>query len=139
MAKVGRPKWLPTEKTIEDLERLAAQGLSKRQICQCLGISYSTLLSREKEFTEFSDALEKGKAQAIQIVTNELFNMATGKSTAGKLGAIVFWLKNHAGWRDRVEHSNDPERPMPSGLSKEELSGLAQRIVEEGRSKNPVS
>lgn len=54
----------------------------------------------------FSDIIKKAKARVIQDVESRLF-------TGNPAGAI-FWLKNHAGYRDKaeVEHSGSALGPI---------------------------
>lgn len=104
----GRPPWSPTPEVIKQIEGLAARGLTKEQIAEAIGIGKSTLFAKQNEFQELVDALNRGRVKAIVAITNKLFMLATEKEN---LGAIIFWLKNVAGWRDRIETSMDPERP----------------------------
>ena len=108
MAKRGRKKIEVTPALILKAEVLAATGLNKLQVAASLGFCYDTLREREKSNSEFSSALKKGQAAAIAAVTNRLYELAM----SGNLGAICFFLKNRAGWRDTpLEHSEDDSVP----------------------------
>ncbi len=56
---------------------------------------------------EFSDIIKKAKGKVEMNVEEMLF---TGKQAAGP----IFWLKNHAGYRDKqeIEHGGDPDKPF---------------------------
>ena len=84
---------------LKRLKALASQGLSEEQIAASLGISTDTIGRRKQDDADFAEALKSGKASGIETVTNALFEKAnTGDNTA-----MIFWLKNRAGWRDKHE------------------------------------
>ena len=95
---MGRPAFEITEDVCKKAESLAAQGLTKEQIARCLGIHYMTLNRREKESSEFSEAIKNGQAKGIAQVTNYLMENAK----AGNPTAQIFYLKNRAPkeWKD---------------------------------------
>lgn len=102
---VGRPRWTPDKEAIEKVEALAAHGLTREQIADCLGISYQTLNEKCKEYSEFSDAFIKGKAKGIAQVTQALLkNVAKGNVTAQ-----IFFLKAQAGWIEAKPTTINPE------------------------------
>lgn len=105
----------------------AADGLSNEQIADNLGIATSTFHEYRKEFSEFSDAIKKGKEMSDYQVQNALFETAKGFSyyeeTTNAIGDVVrvekyakpnttaqiFWLKNRCPekWRDKSEVKQD--------------------------------
>ena len=85
----------------DKLYNLAKIGLSEEQIALSLGISVSTIGRRKREDERFSSTLKAGKQRGIDAVTNALFEGATGDKP--NTSAMIFWLKNRAGWRDRTE------------------------------------
>lgn len=95
----GRPKIIPDAAMCKKAESLAAQGLTLAQIALTLGISYDTLNERKKEYSEFSDAIDLGKAKGIATVTNALFN----KAKEGDVPAMKYYLNNrdNDAWKDR--------------------------------------
>ena len=100
--KVGRPRFEVTPEVCEQVENLAAQGLTVDQIALVLGVSHWTIYERQNEFPEFSDALKKGRAKGLEKVTNKLFENATVK---GDNLAIFYYLNN----RDRSNWANRNE------------------------------
>lgn len=108
--KRGRPEWIPNEETLKTVESLAAQGLTKEQIANCLGISYQTLNEKSKEYSDFSDAIKRGSAKGIATISNALFSSAkTGNTTAQ-----LFYLKCRGGWKETQvnEHSGIDGKPI---------------------------
>lgn len=101
MARTGRPKWIPPPPA--QVEALAAQGLTEEQIADALGISQQTLILRKKEYSEFAEAIKKGKAKGIAAISNALFQKAKGGDTT----AMIFYLKARAQWSDKPEESRD--------------------------------
>jgi len=87
-----------------EIERLAGQGLTKKQIAYCLGIGESTLYDKQKRDPEFLEAIKKGKAKGINTITNALYESGKG----GNVTAQIFYLKNRQPdkWSDRRQHEH---------------------------------
>lgn len=96
--KVGRKR---INIDIEQVKKLASQGLGNTQIARALGVSWDTLDRNRKRSAEFEEALKEGQAQGLATVTNSLFNSAQD----GNVTAQIFYLKNRDSnsWADRVE------------------------------------
>ena len=97
--KIGRPEIKITEELCKKAEVYAAQGLTMPQIASVLGMSQTTLYDKKSKFSEFSEAIKRGKDKGIATITNALFN----KARRGDNTSMIFYLKNQAGWQDRVE------------------------------------
>lgn len=85
------------------VESLAANGLTQEQIAAALGISESTLTKRKRESADFTDAIKRGKAKGIALVTNKLMESIKG----GNMTGMIFFLKTQAGWKETTvqEHT----------------------------------
>lgn len=100
---------MATKPTIEidlsKVEALAANGLTQEQIALALGISEGTLYSRKRSNKDFEEAIKRGKAKGVAVVTNKLMESIKN----GNMTGMIFFLKCQAGWRDvqHVEHSGD--------------------------------
>ena len=81
---------------LKQVESLAANGLTQEQIACALGIRESTLTKRKKENTDFTDAIKRGKAKGIALVTNKLMESIKG----GNMTGMIFFLKTQAGWKE---------------------------------------
>ena len=92
----GRPSWEPTEKERISAETMAGYGVPWQMIATLLGVSRPTLMKY------LTPELETGKAKATVKVTQTLFLRAT---VGNDLGAMIFWLKAQAGWREK--HPDD--------------------------------
>ena len=104
----GRPAWIPTHSICEQAHEMASRGLTVSQISDCLGISESTLYGKQNEYTEFMDAIKKGRAEGLNSVSNALFE----KATQGNVTAMIYYLKV----RDREnwgENQPEPLRDIP--------------------------
>lgn len=128
MAKVGRKKKYDESFPQQALE-LAEKGLTDREIAKHLRISTSTFYEYQKKYSEFSDALKRGKQPVDNDVENALLKKAIGydyeeqvtevrisedgtqhpavvrkikKHMPGDTTAQIFWLKNRMPkeWRD---------------------------------------
>ena len=105
--KVGRPRFEVTPEVCEQVENLAAQGLTVDQIALVLGVSHWTIYERQNEFPEFSDAIKRGRGKGIANVTNALYEKATVDKDNT---AMIFYLKNRAGWVDKQEVQSTVEQ-----------------------------
>ena len=81
---------------LKQVESLAANGLTQEQIAAALGISERTLRSRKGEIADFADAIKRGKAKGIALVTNKLMESIKG----GNMTGMIFLLKTQAGWKE---------------------------------------
>lgn len=92
---------------LNEVKRLAGQGLTLDQIARCLGIARTTFWQARKADEELQQALEDGKAEAVRDVTNALYQ----KALEGDNTAMIFWLKNRAGWADAYKHEVTNKSP----------------------------
>lgn len=95
---------------LKQVEALASQGMTHEQIAYSLGVSPDTITRRKKESADFAEAIKRGQAKGIAIVTNKL--MAQCKD--GNTTAIIFFLKARAGWKEteRLEHTGKDGDPL---------------------------
>ena len=117
MAKTEKKKTKPKiEINLQQVETLAANGLTQQQIADSLGISVSTIESRLRESEEFKDAIKKGKSKGIAIIANQLFE----KAKSGDTTSIIFYLKTQAGWKETqtIDHqsSDGTMSPKPTKI-----------------------
>lgn len=105
------------------IQGMARDGLTQQQIADNLGISIDTLIENKKKYSEFNNALKKGKEVIDFEVENALLKRALGyeyeektyengiltkkvkKQVPPDTTAQIFWLKNRQvkKWRDKVE------------------------------------
>ena len=105
------------------IQGMARDGLTQQQIANNLGISIDTLIENKKKYSEFNNALKKGKEVIDFEVEKDLLKRALGyeyeeetyengiltkkvkKHVAPDTTAQIFWLKNRQvkKWRDKVE------------------------------------
>lgn len=106
---------------LKQVEKLAAQGLTKKEICDALGIAETTLYAWSRVNSQFSQSIKKGQAQALITVTDKLFDAVKD----GQAWAICFYLKTRGGWRETA-----PETPP------DERMQVKVEFVEAGRGKD---
>ena len=126
-SKVGRPKFVVTKEMCDKAEAYAAQGLTQEQIAMALGIGLSTLYEKQNEFIEFAEAIKRGKGKGIQTITNRLYE----KALEGDNTAMIFYLKNRAGWQDKIEKETIVEHKQVIDLTRisdEELDNLERTL-----------
>ena len=104
---VGIPKFDITDEVLLNVENLMTKGLTKEQDSGMLGVSLSTFMLHQSENSEFSDAIKRGQARGIDAVTNALFEKATIDRDNT---AMIFFLKNRAGWVDKQEVATTVEQ-----------------------------
>lgn len=83
------------------VEALASRLLSKEQICISLGISESTLYRNQREKTELTEAIKRGREKGVATIANKLVESAIDGNTT----AQIFILKTHGGqeWKDKQD------------------------------------
>ena len=113
-----------------EIEAWKRDGLTNEQIMKNLGIGRDSFYRYKDKYSEFSDALKKGKEVADIEVENALFKRAIGykykevikevkeidgkkstyvkeviKEMPGDVGAQIFWLKNRKSskWKDKQD------------------------------------
>ncbi len=113
-----------------EIEAWKRDGLTNEQIMKNLGIGRDSFYRYKDKYSEFSDALKKGKEVADIEVENALFKRAVGykykevikevkeidgkkstyvkeviKEMPGDVGAQIFWLKNRKSskWKDKQD------------------------------------
>ena len=111
------------------IQGMARNGLTQQQIADNLGINVDTLIEYKKKYTDFSEALKKGKEVVDIEVENALLKRALGykydevtyengvetkrvtKEVQPDTTAQIFWLKNRKpnNWKDKVETDEDKE------------------------------
>ena len=119
---VGRPKFEITDEVLEKTESLMAKGLTKEQCAGMLGIHTSTFMLHQSENSEFSEAIKRGQARGIDQVTNALFENATVERDNT---AIIFFLKNRAGWVDKTETKIHEEKTITLDLTRIGINELS--------------
>ena len=77
------------------------------QIALVLGVHKATLFDKQKEYSDFSDAIKRGRGKGIANVTNALYEKATVDKDNT---AMIFYLKNRAGWVDKQEVQSTVEQ-----------------------------
>lgn len=104
MSKPAKKKTKPRiEINLQQVEKLAANGLTQQQIADSLGISVTTIESRLRESEEFKDAIKRGKAKGVAVIANQLFEKAKNGDTT----SMIFFLKSQAGWKDTPSKTID--------------------------------
>ena len=119
---------MPREKIeldIQQVEDLAAQGLTFEQIATCLGISDKTIYRRKGESSEVSEAIKRGRERGVAFAASQLQNMIA----QGNLGAVIFYLKTKGGWTEKqIIETKDTtdEKEVAKTLTTAELLELAK-------------
>ena len=77
---------------LDQVERLAARGLSQKQVCEALGISESWRHEKKPISPELLESYKRGAALGLADVSNALYESAM----SGTPVAQIFYLKNRA-------------------------------------------
>lgn len=136
MAKAGRkPKyeeWL-TDEGLTIIKGWKRRGCTNEEIAKNMGISIKSLCEWQNQFLQIREALKIEQDRANMIVENALYRLAIGgikttetveditieggiekvkhikrvtKELPPNMGALAFYLKNRAGWRDTPADNN---------------------------------
>ena len=111
---------------LKQVESLAANGLTDEQIASALGISRTTLASRKRENEQFVQAIKKGKAKGVAVVTNKLMESIKG----GNMTGMIFFLKTQAGWKETSvqEHTGSVKIGAAKDLTDDELKAELAKL-----------
>jgi predicted DNA-binding protein (UPF0251 family) len=93
---VGRKR---IEINLEEVERLAGQGLTEEEIALALNVSRATIQRRRADSEAFDAAIKKGRAKTANIVANAL----VGQCVAGNVAAIIWYEKTRRGITEHQE------------------------------------
>ena len=85
----------------DQVEALASNGLTMKQIAHCLGFGRTKLYRLKDSKEDIRDALKRGRAKGVSVVANALYTSAL----EGNVIAQIFYLKNRSPneWHDRKE------------------------------------
>ena len=135
--KTGRKRITFTDEDYLNITKWAGLGLSETQIADNLGVGISTITRNKNRNERFEQALKKGKAKAIEQVTNALFNNAVHENNTT---AQIFYLKNRdsSNWSDRtqVEHNLDLKSILTNAKDRLIIDGQATPTNERERITN---
>lgn len=154
---MAKSKWDEIKDKLILVEGWARDGLTDELIAEKLGIATSTLYEYKKKYSEFSEALKRGKDVIDRQVENALLKRALGyayvettreldndgrlvvtkevtKEVNPDTTAQIFWLKNRKpkSWRDKqeIEHTGETNVNVITMTSEER-----QRRIEELKKK----
>ena len=116
---VGRPKWIPSAEDMKQVESYGALGMTSQQIADCMGISAGHMCAMQNEFPEFYDAIKRGKAKGIAMVTSELIKNVKAKNVT----AQIFYLKCQAKWREESQEIKNQQEQL-----KESFEALKEEV-----------
>lgn len=106
--KVGKPR-LYESFSAEQLAQVEALGavLSVEQIADYFGMGRTTFYAYIERQPEISEHYKRGKAKAIQSVSNGLLQ----KALEGDTASTIFYLKTQAGWKEtQVVETQESEK-----------------------------
>jgi len=129
----------PIEIDPKTVQTLAAQGLTDEKIYAFLGISHDTFYKRKREYTEFSEALSKGRANGEAALANKLYNKAMAGT--GNSEDIKYILERRFGWGKvdkiqvggKIEQEHEHHHDMEIGPALREVLDSLGIPAESGR------
>ena len=149
--------WVQGEGLVK-VEAWARDGLTNKQIANNIGVNVDTIYTWQNRFSDFHDALKRGKEVVDIEVENSLLKRAMGydveevkeieedsshgikkrterhiKHITPDVTAQIFWLKNRKPevWRDRHDHEHSGiinSNVDLSGYAESELRKLANKL-----------
>lgn len=131
MARGRKPTyadWI-TEEGLATITAWRREGLTEKEVAENIGIAPTTLCDWKNRLPELAKVLKNSKDLATAKVINTLFEAATKgfetveeiqeirngqknikriiKQVPPSIPAMIFYLKNRAGWRDNPPEEND--------------------------------
>lgn len=98
VAETGKPYSLP-KVDLDEIEMMASVGMTVKQIADALHLSPSVFGRLVKNDPVVQEAIDRGQARGVKMITDALFQNAM----KGNVAAQIFYLKNKAAWADRQE------------------------------------
>lgn len=98
---------------VAKVEQLARVCDNEEEIALALGVSYSTLKNRKREFAQFATAIKKGKAKANAFVGGKLME----KIKEGDTASIIFYLKTRCKWSEKQVLDVTTREEVPEGAT----------------------
>lgn len=84
---------------LDEIEMMASVGMTQNQIADALHLAPSLFGRMVKNDPYITEAIDRGKARGVKMVTDSLFQNAM----KGNVAAQIFWLKNRGAWADKQE------------------------------------
>lgn len=84
---------------LDEIEMMASVGMTTKQIADALHLAPSVFGKMQTNDPYITEAVERGKARGVKMVTDSLFQNAM----KGNVAAQIFWLKNRGQWQDKQE------------------------------------
>jgi hypothetical protein len=84
---------------LDEVEAMASVGMTTQQIADALHIAPSIFGKMLKNDPLVQEAVDRGKARGVKMVTDSLF----ANAMKGNVAAQIFWLKNRGQWQDKQE------------------------------------
>jgi hypothetical protein len=107
----GRPTSYKPEYCDKLVEHMA-DGNSFETFGATIGVCRDSLYTWEKKYPDFSDAKRLGREKALSW-WEKVGKLGMMGKIKGFVPAIwIFSVKNRFGWTDKVEISNDTEKPL---------------------------
>ena len=97
-SSAGVPYQLP-KVDLDEIEMMASVGMTTKQIADALHINPSVFGRLQKNDPLVQEAIDRGMARGVKMVTDALFQNAM----KGNVAAQIFFLKNKAQWADKQE------------------------------------
>lgn len=84
---------------LDEIEMMASVGMTTKQIADALHINPSVFGRLLKNDPVVQEAVDRGLARGVKMVTDSLFQNAM----KGNVAAQIFWLKNRGAWQDKTD------------------------------------
>lgn len=91
-----------TDKRLNEVRKMAGQGMTQGQICQYYGISEVSFRVQRKGKKLLSDYYEEGRAMTLNKVTGKLIENIEN----GCKASLFFYLKTQWGWKEPKNDDN---------------------------------
>lgn len=108
MAKAGRKPITISKDDIKKVEQLAGRGLLDKEIMSVMGWGKDFFYRKKRMMREFSDAIERGRANGHAAIANKLFESAM----SGNTSAQQFYLSRRCNWTEKHELETEVTKPV---------------------------
>ena len=111
--------WVPTDEDLRVIRTFASFGIPYTAIAAEVKVNEITLVKH------CGQMMEQARAQANARVAHTLYQLAV---TDKNLGAVIFWLKTRAGWRETTHVELDSRNLNVNINAPQDPAQLAQAV-----------
>lgn len=94
---MGKKAWEPSEKDLEKIAQLSADGLTESNIAQHIGISPSCYFKKKLTHPEIQEAIDNATKYRVDFAKGKLWKIVMNEDHKSHFQAVVWFLNKYDG------------------------------------------